>query len=794
MRTNFLPILASLVLLGAVQFSPDSPIELATDLFPVEPGVNAERGFAVALDDNLLAVGAPLDDERGMNAGAVYLFRWDLISSWKQEAKLFGDPPPSTAEEPARFGSSVALRDGVLVVGALGEGAVYVFGQEDGKWTRQQRLTGLARHGPGAFGRAVAVDDNWLAVAAVHPHGRGVVYLYSGPQWALQTRLAPAQRLGERFGEAVALADGLLVVGAPGHGDGTESRAGAAYVFQLSSGAVREIAQLIATGRSAGAQLGAAVATDGTTVALGAPTADPEAGSNAGALYVSTCTARGCDPPQSVAAGARREDLFGFSVAVEGNLLAAGVRGSAAPGDPGGLRIFRGAGAAWTEEAVPLPHNAEERDLVGFAVALDGGRTVAAAVLGDQGSAAAGAVWSFSFVAAVGWREEAEAVARDPLLRPEDLQASSRYGVSVAATEQYLVVGALREPQDPSAGAVYVYRRAGLGWRQEARLTSPAGEDARDGFGTAVAVHGESLLVGAPIALEDDGDVSPPVAIQPRVYLFSRGSGRWEFELWIQPRPPVSGEAFGTAVAIEADILAVGAPRSGDEGVVVTLERVQGEWIQTGDLRGADGHPGDGFGGALALRQGTLAIGAPSENGGGAVYVAQRLEQGEWTAPARLADTPVLLSSDRLGAAVALGDRVLAIGAPGRREGDGAVLVFTAAGTTWTYRAQIALLEEHEREFGTSVALQGKRLLVGAPGEGNLPPDDLDHAFLFGGEGAQWTLIAAVDAINPPHGDRFGTAVALTTTFFAVTNPGPAGGDRATVFKLRRPAAVEATP
>ena len=801
MRTKALMMTTTLALLGVARAS----AQPATDLFPVEPGVNTERGFAVALDGDLLAVGAPLDDENGRDAGAVYVFRWES-SSWEQEAKLTGDDVPG-AGPALRFGSAVALRGGILAVGALGEGAVYVFEETEFGWIRQAKLTDPAGNGAGTFGRAVAVDGGRLAVAAVNPHGRaaGAVYLYAGAPWTAPPQRFRSAQARERFGQALSLAGDLLVVGAPGHSRGAESYAGAAHVFRLGGGAPVKIARLTADDGRDGDQLGAAVATDGTTVVLGAPTADGER-SNSGAAYVSTCEAATCTAPDRLTGAEPAADaMLGFSVAVDEDLLVAGAHGFARPGEPGGLRVFRGAGASWTEEAVPAvprPGNAEERDLVGFAVALDGSRAVAAAVLGDQGGAAAGAVWSFMFDPEEGWREEAEAVARDPLLRPVDLAATARFGVSVAATEEYLVVGALREPGDPSAGAVYVYRRAGLGWRQEARLTSPVGEDAPDGFGTSVATDGTLLLVAAPFGVTSDL-ISGSVTIPPRAYLFSRSSRGWRPEVDFNPDSPSPGEVFGASLAVEGDVVVIGAPSPVARGGVYIAEREAGVWFHKAFLAAAVPEPGDGFGTAVALRQGVLAIGAPGTPGEivvfsrkgepavvapapGAVYVARR-QQGVWSASLRL-PSPPLSTADRLGASVALGDGVLAIGAPGREDGEGSVLVYGESGPSWGLEQEV-VGSTSAREFGAAVALLDDRLAVGAPGESG-EDDEPGRAYLFE-RGDGWELVIDEGALRPTDGDQFGTAIALTDDFLTVTQPGSPAGDRVTVFTLRQDEAAE---
>src|SRR4051812_17132764 len=95
---------------------------LRIELFPVLPGVDTQRGFAVAADGGWLAVGAPLEGD----GGAVHLFSWSG-SRWEPETVLYPDPPRAGA----RFGSALALRNGTLAVAALGQGAVYVFQEDD---------------------------------------------------------------------------------------------------------------------------------------------------------------------------------------------------------------------------------------------------------------------------------------------------------------------------------------------------------------------------------------------------------------------------------------------------------------------------------------------------------------------------------------------------------------------------------------------------------------------------------------------------------------------------------------
>ena len=147
-RLSLALLLASIHVLGA-----PLPLAPAGELFPVVPHPSAESGSAVALDSGWLVVGAPLDDAAGKDAGAVRIFRW-AAGFWMQKAELF----PAQPQEGARFGSAVAIRGGLLAVAAVGEGAVYLFEEnEDGGWTQTARLS-RGESERGSFGRSLALD------------------------------------------------------------------------------------------------------------------------------------------------------------------------------------------------------------------------------------------------------------------------------------------------------------------------------------------------------------------------------------------------------------------------------------------------------------------------------------------------------------------------------------------------------------------------------------------------------------------------------------------------------------
>src|SRR5215218_8552945 len=156
----FLLLPAAVMLGGAVPFPEDSPIAREVELLPVSPALNDQRGFAIAMDGEWLAVGARLEDVGGVEkAGAVHLFQFEAaIGTWRERASLISE----TAEQGGQFGFAVALRGNTLAVSAVGEKKVDVFTQAGGAWTRQQpSLT--APGGEPQFGISVSVDGTLIA-------------------------------------------------------------------------------------------------------------------------------------------------------------------------------------------------------------------------------------------------------------------------------------------------------------------------------------------------------------------------------------------------------------------------------------------------------------------------------------------------------------------------------------------------------------------------------------------------------------------------------------------------------
>ncbi len=124
-------------------------------------------GAAVAVSQENVVIGAPFQDEKADNAGAAYVFRFN--ARWIQLQKLL----PSAETMGGRFGTSVALSDDVLMVGAHREGdndqrtgSAYLFRRTNRRFFEEAKLTASDGKGDDEFGFAVAVSGDTAVIGA----------------------------------------------------------------------------------------------------------------------------------------------------------------------------------------------------------------------------------------------------------------------------------------------------------------------------------------------------------------------------------------------------------------------------------------------------------------------------------------------------------------------------------------------------------------------------------------------------------------------------------------------------
>ena len=368
-------------------------------------------------------------------------------------------------------------------------------------------------------------------------------------------------------------------------------------------------------------------------------------------------------------------------------------------------------------------------------------------------------------------------------------------GWSVAVDDDTLVIGALGDDPD-NTGAAYVFNRGALGWAQVGKLTAEnrddeAGDDA--GFGYAVAVHGDTIVVGAYEEDYIDPDNSNNnLTDSSAAYVFTRPATGWA-DITQTARLTASDAAkddeFGTSVAVHEDTIVVGAPEqgAGARGSAYVFTKPANDWADTTETAALSGQSnGDRFGRSVAVHGDTVVVGAFEVNGlRGAAYVfTKRAATGvwdDWDDTSASNATPKLTASDRasgdrFGRAVAMDGDTIVIGAPFHDYDDpdnntndvsnsGAAYVFIKTATGgWATDTETAKLTASERaendQFGYSVAVDGNTVVVGAD------QDDSKRgsAYVFTEPQGGWTDTEGTDpltAYDRSGNDRFGNFVAV---------------------------------
>ena len=281
------------------------------------------------------------------------------------------------------------------------------------------------------------------------------------------------------------------------------------------------------------------------------------------------------------------------------------------------------------------------------------------------------------------------------------------------------VTGVDGSDADPGKnGKLYVFRRIAGTWSLEATL-QPTADLSSGGFGLSVAVSGDTILVGAPDAL--DGYKLGAGA----VYVFVRDAGGWTQQARLLPDEVWTNRHFGAHLAMDGDRALISSDGP-DSGAVDVVERTSDVWQKTARLAVPSGAPYLGeYGAAVALQGDTALVGAPGQDQqAGAAYVFDHNADG-WAMSAELtaADRQ---PEDCFGQAVDLRDGAALVGAPSRGAAllqyqDGAAYLFRRDGDVWRQDAEMLPVPGVTAcGFGTALALAGRDLFVAAPGETRL--------------------------------------------------------------------------
>lgn len=425
------------------------------------------------------------------------------------------------------------------------------------------------------------------------------------------------------------------------------------------------------------------------------------------------------------------------------------------------------------QQAYLKASNTGANDGFGFASAISGDTIVVGAYLEDSNAAgvngngadnsasSAGAVYVF-VRSGTTWTQQAYLKASNP-------QAIDLFGYAVAISGDTIVVGAILEDSNATgvngdqsnnsavdSGAAYVFVRSGTTWTQQAYLKA-SNTGAGDEFGSAVAIAGDTIVVGADAedsnAIGVNGNAADNSATDSGAsYVFVRSGTTWNQQAYLKASNTDADDAFGISVGVAGETICVGAyfedsnaigvngnqssNAAVDAGAAYVFVRSGTAWSQQAYLKASNSDVGDNFGYAVAISNDTVAIGAFSEDSN-------------------------------------------AVGVNGNQNdnsaGDsGAAYVFVRSGTAWSQQAYLKASNTQAGDaFGASISIAGDVVVIAGLGEdsndtgvnGNQANNSASSSgavYVFVRSLATWVQQAYVKASNTGGGDDFGISVGIS--------------------------------
>jgi hypothetical protein len=323
-----------------------------------------------------------------------------------------------------------------------------------------------------------------------------------------------------------------------------------------------------------------------------------------------------------------------------------------------------------------------------------------------------------------------------------------------------------------AAGAAF-----GLGSiRTDDAKFTPSDPAEYDLFGRTIAVSGDTVVVGAMGKNQYEG----------AAYVFTNEGGAWSQQAKLTTGHPAGQRVFGASVAVEGDRAIIGIPGPAfAAGSAEVYKRTGTTWAEEAEIFSPDGEGNDRFGTSVSISGDTAVVGTNNSRSGFGTARVFRRTGSAWAQEAKLTD-PEATNSDYFGYQVAISGDTVIVAAQGKNSEQGAVLVFTRSGTTWS---QEAVLEADDAEpsgiFGRSLAIAGDTVVVAA----RTVSTETGAVYVFTRTGTTWTQQAKLAAPDARAYDSFGRSVAVAGDTLAVGSPGISGdgiGSPGSVYLFRR--------
>ncbi|MBL8694107.1 MAG: FG-GAP repeat protein [Planctomycetes bacterium] len=446
--------------------------------------------------------------------------------------------------------------------------------------------------------------------------------------------------------------------------------------YPLTIDPVAQQAYLKASNPGVTDYFGSSVAVSGDTVVVGAHGEDSSAtgvngnqadnsAMNSGAAYVFVRSGSIWSQPaylKSSNTGAL--DCFGASVSISHDTIVVGAFGEASSAtgvngneadnsalNSGAAYIFVRNAATWIQQAYLKASNSEVDDRFGSSVSISGDTVVVGALFEDSNAKGVNGTQSYDVASSAGaayvFIRSGSTWSQEAYLKASNTDPEDHFGSAVSIANNTIVIGAWGEDSSamgvngnqydnsaPSAGASYVFIRNSSTWSQEAYLKA-SNADAGDGFGAAVAIDGDTIVVGSSQESSNATSVNGNQFDNSSqragaAYVFSRTGSTWSQQVYLKASNSELGDEFGSAVAISGETLVIGAYQEDSNATIVNGDQYNNSatssgavyifswngraWSQQAYLKASNANAVDFFGSAVAISGGLLVVGATSED------------------------------------------------------------------------------------------------------------------------------------------------------------------------------------
>jgi hypothetical protein len=493
------------------------------------------------------------------------------------------------------------------------------------------------------------------------------------------------------------------------------------------------------------------------------------------------------------------DERFGKAVAVSGNWMAVGS--PAAGNGQGSVSIYERVSGNWTWRQRVMQPTAQASSGFGSAVDIHEAGGLVTVIVGapqfDLAETSQGRAYIFSDTNAGSALSFSTVTLNSPTA-----ELNGHFGASVALFADLAAVGA------PNTGAsddglVSIRGRNVGGSNAWGQVVPPKTGPAGARFGTSVDLHGEYLIVGAPLA-ENVAAIRTGLAYVYRQDL--GGVSAWGLKHSLAPALGQAGQVFGQSVGVWDSNLGVadsssrsmvGAPLFDDAGDI-DAGRVTffSDATNTGQFQGID--PNEQYGYSVALEAADAIAGRPTRPVGGQSNAGQvntfSFNGTGWvTNTINLAETgasrnhffgwSVDISATHavIGTPGTLAD---ALNAPPGAARAGSITTLVKPGATWTLDPKTLAtydqpFSQSNQFFGLSTAVTSQWMAVGAQRDGQKGAD-AGAVFMYRYVAGLWTPHSKLTALFGKAGDQFGTAVTLQGGRLVVGAPGADGFPGAT--------------